>query len=151
MTVKEQMDQLTDELIVHAKKYYEEDAPEISDFEYDALSRQLRQLEQEYPQWARADSPTQRIGGEPLEGFDEVRHDYPMERLQDVFSYEELWDFDRKIKEQFPQALYSVEVKIDGLSVALDYRDGLFYQGATRGNGVVGEDVHHFKFVLLCL
>ena len=141
MTVKEQMDQLTDELIVHAKKYYEEDAPEISDFEYDALSRQLRQLEQEYPQWARADSPTQRIGGEPLEGFDEVRHDYPMESLQDVFSYEELWDFDRKIKEQFPQALYSVEVKIDGLSVALDYRDGLFYQGATRGNGVVGEDI----------
>ena len=141
MTVKEQMDQLTDELIVHARKYYEEDAPEISDFEYDALSRQLRQLEQEYPQWARADSPTQRIGGEPLEGFDEVRHDYPMESLQDVFSYEELWDFDRKIKEQFPQALYSVEVKIDGLSVALDYRDGLFYQGATRGNGVVGEDI----------
>ena len=141
MTVKEQMDQLTDELIVHAKKYYEEDAPEISDFEYDALSRQLRQMEQEYPQWARADSPTQRIGGEPLEGFDEVRHDYPMESLQDVFSYEELWDFDRKIKEQFPQALYSVEVKIDGLSVALDYRDGLFYQGATRGNGVVGEDI----------
>ena len=141
MTVKEQMDQLTDELIVHAKKYYEEDAPEISDFEYDALSRQLRQLEQEYPQWARADSPTQRIGGEPLEGFDEVRHDYPMESLQDVFSYEELWDFDRKIKEQFPQTLYSVEVKIDGLSVALDYRDGLFYQGATRGNGVVGEDI----------
>ena len=141
MTVKEQMDRLTDELIVHAKKYYEEDAPEISDFEYDALSRQLRQLEQEYPQWARADSPTQRIGGEPLEGFDEVRHDYPMESLQDVFSYEELWDFDRKIKEQFPQVLYSVEVKIDGLSVALDYRDGLFYQGATRGNGVVGEDI----------
>lgn len=141
MTVKEQMDQLTDELIVHARKYYEEDAPEISDFEYDALSRQLRQLEQEYPQWARADSPTQRIGGEPLEGFDEVRHDYPMESLQDVFSYEELWDFDRKIKEQFPQVLYSVEVKIDGLSVALDYRDGLFYQGATRGNGVVGEDI----------
>lgn len=141
MTIEQQINQLTDQLIFHAKKYYEQDAPEITDFEYDALSRQLRQLEAQYPQFARPDSPTQRIGGQPLEAFEQVSHDYPMESLQDVFSYEELWEFDQKIKEQFPDAAYTAEVKIDGLSVMLDYRDGLFFQGATRGNGLVGEDV----------
>ncbi len=139
--IERQINQLTDQLIVHAKKYYEQDAPDISDFEYDALSLQLRQLEAQYPQFARPDSPTQRVGGEPLEAFEQVNHDYPMESLQDVFSYEELWEFDQKIKEQFPDAAYTAEVKIDGLSVMLDYREGLFYQGATRGNGLVGEDV----------
>ncbi len=139
--IERQINELTDQLIVHAKKYYEQDAPEISDFEYDALSRQLRQLEAQYPQFARPDSPTQRVGGQPLAAFEQVNHDYPMESLQDVFSYEELWEFDEKIKEQFPDAVYTAEVKIDGLSVMLDYRDGLFYQGATRGNGLVGEDV----------
>ena len=139
--IERQINQLTDQLIVHAKKYYEQDAPDISDFEYDALSLQLRQLEGQYPQFARPDSPTQRVGGEPLEAFEQVNHDYPMESLQDVFSYEELWEFDQKIKEQFPDAAYTAEVKIDGLSVMLDYREGLFYQGATRGNGLVGEDV----------
>lgn len=139
--IERQINELTDQLIVHAKKYYEQDAPEISDFEYDALSRQLRQLEAQYPQFARPDSPTQRVSGQPLAAFEQVNHDYPMESLQDVFSYEELWEFDEKIKEQFPDAVYTAEVKIDGLSVMLDYRDGLFYQGATRGNGLVGEDV----------
>ena len=114
--IERQINQLTDQLIVHAKKYYEQDAPDISDFEYDALSLQLRQLEAQYPQFARPDSPTQRVGGEPLEAFEQVNHDYPMESLQDVFSYEELWEFDQKIKEQFPDAAYTAEVKIDGLS-----------------------------------
>ena len=84
--IERQINQLTDQLIVHAKKYYEQDAPDISDFEYDALSLQLRQLEAQYPQFARPDSPTQRVGGEPLEAFEQVNHDYPMESLQDVFS-----------------------------------------------------------------
>lgn len=139
--IERQINELTDRLIVYAKQYYEQDAPEISDFEYDQLSLRLRRLEAQYPQFARPDSPTQRVGGQPLEAFEQVNHDYPMESLQDVFSYEELWEFDEKIKEQFPDAAYTAEVKIDGLSVMLDYRDGLFYQGATRGNGLVGEDV----------
>lgn len=141
MNIQEQINQLTDQLIYHANKYYVEDNPELTDFEYDALSRRLRELEAAYPQYARADSPTQRIGGAPLSEFTQVQHDYPMESLQDVFSYEELWEFDQKIKEEFPDAQYTVEVKIDGLSVALDYRQGVFYQGATRGNGVIGEDI----------
>ena len=141
MSIQEEINQLTDQLIYHAHKYYVEDAPELTDFEYDQLSRKLRALEAQYPQFARPDSPTQRVGGEPLDSFQQVQHDYPMESLQDVFSYEELWEFDRKIKEEYPDAQYTVEVKIDGLSVALDYRDGVLFQGATRGNGVVGEDV----------
>ena len=141
MTIAEQINQLTDQLIYHAKRYYEEDAPELTDYEYDQLSQQLRQLEEQYPQLARADSPSKRVGGAPLDAFSQVAHRFPMESLQDVFSYEELWEFDRKIKEEYPDAQYTVEVKIDGLSVALEYRDGAFYQGATRGNGQVGEDV----------
>ena len=101
----------------------------------------LRELEKEYPQYARPDSPTQRVIGAVLEGFEEVRHPYPMESLQDVFSFEELRDFDSRMKERFPDAEYTVELKIDGLSVCLEYENGRFVLGATRGDGRVGENV----------
>lgn len=139
--IKKEINELTDRLIAYAIKYYNEDAPEISDFEYDSLMNHLKALEAEHPDLARADSPTKRVIGNVLEGFESVTHPYPMESLQDVFSYEELYDFDKRVKERFPDAEYSVEVKIDGLSVCLEYRDGVFVRGATRGDGVTGEDV----------
>ena len=139
--IKKQIDELTDLLIHYAVKYYNEDAPEVTDFEYDALMNRLKALEAEYPDLARADSPTRRVIGNVLEGFESVTHPYPMESLTDVFSYEELYDFDHRVKERYPDASYSVEAKIDGLSVCLEYRDGVFVRGATRGDGVTGEDV----------
>ena len=139
--VQQEMQQLTEQLLYHARRYYNEDAPEISDFEYDKLQCRLRELEAQYPQFARPDSPTQRVIGAVLEGFEEVRHPYPMESLQDVFSFEEIRDFDRRMKERFPQVEYTVELKIDGLSVCLEYEKGRFVLGATRGDGHVGENV----------
>lgn len=141
MDAGKEINELTDRLIAYAVKYYNEDAPEISDFEYDGLMNRLKALEAEHPDLARDDSPTKRVIGNVLEGFESVTHPYPMESLQDVFSYEELYDFDKRVKERFPDAEYSVEVKIDGLSVCLEYRDGIFVRGATRGDGRVGEDV----------
>ena len=139
--VQQEMQQLTEQLLYHARRYYNEDAPEISDFEYDKMQCRLRELEAQYPQFARPDSPTQRVIGAVLEGFEEVRHPYPMESLQDVFSFEEIRDFDRRMKERFAQVEYTVELKIDGLSVCLEYEDGKFVLGATRGDGHVGENV----------
>lgn len=141
MDAGKEINELTDRLIAYAVKYYNEDAPEISDFEYDGLMNRLKALEAEHPDLARDDSPTKRVIGNVLEGFESVTHPYPMESLQDVFSYEELYDFDKRVKERFPDAEYSVEVKIDGLSVCLEYRGGIFVRGATRGDGRVGEDV----------
>ena len=141
MDVRKEMQQLTEQLLYHARRYYNEDAPEISDFEYDKLQVRLRQLETEYPQFARPDSPTQRVIGAVLEGFEEVRHPYPMESLQDVFSFEEIRAFDSRMKARFDNVEYTVELKIDGLSVCLEYENGSFVLGATRGNGKVGEDV----------
>lgn len=141
MDVQKEMQQLTEQLLYHARRYYNEDAPEISDFEYDKLQVRLRQLEAEYPQYARPDSPTQRVIGAVLEGFEEVRHPYPMESLQDVFSFEEIREFDSRMKARFDNVEYTVELKIDGLSVCLEYENGGFTLGATRGDGKVGEDV----------
>ena len=141
MDVQKEMQQLTEQLLYHARRYYNEDAPEISDFEYDKLQVRLRQLEAEYPQFARPDSPTQRVIGAVLEGFEEVRHPYPMESLQDVFSFEEIREFDNRMKARFDNVEYTVELKIDGLSVCLEYENGRFVLGATRGDGRVGEDV----------
>jgi len=141
MDVQKEMQQLTEQLLYHARRYYNEDAPEISDFEYDKLQVRLRQLETEYPQFARPDSPTQRVIGAVLEGFEEVRHPYPMESLQDVFSFEEIREFDNRMKARFDNVEYTVELKIDGLSVCLEYENGRFVLGATRGDGRVGEDV----------
>ena len=139
--IQEEMLSLTRELMHHARLYYNDDAPEIPDFEYDAMQRRLRELEAKYPQYAQPDSPTQRVIGAVLEGFEEVRHPYPMESLQDVFSFDEIRDFDRRMKELDPQVDYTVELKIDGLSVCLEYDGGRFVLGATRGDGKVGENV----------
>lgn len=139
--VQKEMQRLTEQLLYHARRYYNEDAPEISDFEYDKLQVRLRQLEAEYPQFARPDSPTQRVIGAVLEGFEEVRHPYPMESLQDVFSFEEIREFDSRMKARFDNVEYTVELKIDGLSVCLEYENGKLVLGATRGDGKVGENV----------
>ena len=141
MDVQKEMQQLTEQLLYHARRYYNEDAPEISDFEYDKMQVRLRQLEAEYPQFARPDSPTKRVIGAVLEGFEEVRHPYPMESLQDVFSFDEIREFDSRMKARFDNVEYTIELKIDGLSVCLEYQNGQFVLGATRGDGKVGEDV----------
>ena len=121
--------------------YYDQDAPELEDFEYDALTRELKELEAQYPQYASPLSPTRRVGGQALSEFVKVRHAVPLESLQDVFSFDELRDFDAHVREEEPDAEYSVEPKVDGLSVALEYVDGRFARGATRGDGLIGEDV----------
>ncbi len=139
--IQTEMQQLTEQLLYYARRYYNEDAPEISDFEYDRLQVRLRQLEAEYPQFARPDSPTRRVIGAVLEGFQEVQHPYPMESLQDVFSFDEVREFDARMKARFPDVEYTVELKIDGLSVCLEYENGQLVLGATRGDGRVGENV----------
>ena len=122
-------------------RYYVLDDPTMPDFEYDRLLRELEDLEKTYPEYVLPDSPTKRVGGQAVNTFGEVTHAVPLMSLQDVFSMEELEDFLNRTKEALPNAAYSVEPKIDGLSVALEYEDGRFVRGATRGDGVVGEDV----------
>lgn len=121
--------------------YYNEDAPEISDYEYDMLMNELKALEGEFPGLVTADSPTQKVGGAPSGRFPKVRHAIKMESLQDAFSEEEILDFDRRVRDEFPDVQYVVEAKIDGLSVSLEYENGRFVRGSTRGDGTVGEDV----------
>ena len=130
---------LSDTLKYHNRKYYIEDSPEIEDFEYDAMLRELEDLEKEFPQFKKEDSPTQTVGGAALKLFSPVIHTVKMESLQDVFSFEELEAFCNKI--DIVRTAFSVEPKIDGLSVSLEYKDGLFFRGSTRGDGVTGEDV----------
>jgi len=127
----------------YANKYYDDDAPEISDFEYDMLMVELRNLEAEYPEFIDRDSLTQKVGGHVKEGFDKVEHEVPLQSLQDVFSIEELSQFDARVTKEtgLNEMEYTVEAKIDGLSVALEYVDGKFVKGATRGDGQIGEDV----------
>ena len=139
--IEKRISELTDELNYHNRKYYIEDSPEISDFEFDRLLVELEELEDKYPQFKRADSPTARVGGEAVKGFAEVRHDVPMLSQQKAFSREEILDFDRRVKNTVPNAEYVVEQKIDGLSVSLEYIDGVFARGSTRGDGITGEDV----------
>ncbi len=136
--VRKRMEELTKEVAYHAKRYYEDDAPEISDYEYDALFRELQELEAAYPEYADPASQTHRIGGAVLDKFEKVTHTVVMGSLQDVFSYAELKDFLLRAGEADE---YSVEAKIDGLSVALRYENGLLVRGATRGDGTVGEDI----------
>lgn len=130
---------LSDTLKYHNRKYYIDDSPEIEDFEYDAMLRELEDLEKEFPQFKKEDSPTQTVGGAALKLFSPVIHTVKMESLQDVFSFEELEAFCNKI--DIVRTAFSVEPKIDGLSVSLEYKDGLFFRGSTRGDGVTGEDV----------
>lgn len=122
-------------------RYYVMDDPVLLDFEYDHMLRELEILEQENPQLLRQDSPTQRVGGSALSKFEKVHHAVPLMSLQDVFSLDELTDFLNKISSAYPDAAFTVEPKIDGLSVALEYENGVFVRGATRGDGAVGEDV----------
>ena len=139
--IQERIKELTDLLNYHSKKYYVDDSPEITDYEYDMMLRELENLEEEYPMFLSPISPTQRVGGAPLDKFTEVHHDVPMESLQDAFSFDELRDFDKRVASSINSYSYAVEHKIDGLSVSLEYENGQFVRGSTRGDGVVGEDV----------
>ena len=141
MDAGKQIAALREKLRYHNEKYYDQDAPEISDYEYDMLQRELRALEAAHPEYVDADSPTQRVGGTTSGRFAKVTHAYPLESLQDVFSFDELSEFYDRVEGAVGQAEYVVEYKIDGLSVALEYVDGVFVRGATRGDGQVGEDV----------
>ncbi len=136
--VRERIEKLRQTIEYHNNLYYNNDAPEISDFEYDMMMRELLQLEEEHPEYADENSPTNRVGGVKSELFSEVEHTVPMQSLADVFSKDELCDFVAKIGEDIP---FSVEPKIDGLSVSLEYSNGVFVRGSTRGDGNVGEDV----------
>lgn len=141
--VKKQIDELTELINFHNHQYYVLDKPEISDFDYDMLFRKLTELEQHYPEYKHHDSPTQRIGGEALEGFEKVTHSVVMESLQDAFSKAEVYEFDQKMRQLFgsQKLSYNIEPKIDGLSVSLEYENGRFVRGSTRGDGRVGENV----------
>ncbi len=139
--VKRHMEALRTTLNHYAYQYYVLDDPEVSDYRYDELLRELETLEAQHPEYITPDSPTQRVGGKLLEGFAQVRHEVPMESLQDVFSVEELFDFDERVRAAGVQPVYVVEYKIDGLSVSLEYENGLFVRGSTRGDGRVGEDI----------
>jgi len=142
---KRQIEELREKLEYYANKYYDEDAPEISDYEYDMMMNKLKALEKQFPELITPDSLTQKVGGHVKEGFKQVEHEVSLQSLQDVFSYEELKEFDERIKKQAEEENeelnYVVETKIDGLSVALEYVDGIFVRGATRGNGLIGEDI----------
>lgn len=143
---KNRIEELRKKTEYYAQKYYDEDKPEISDFEYDMLMVELRNLEKEYPEFINKESLTQKVGGHVKEGFEKVTHEVPMQSLQDVFNLEEIDEFDNRIKKSaeengIKEVKYVVETKIDGLSAALEYKNGKFVRGATRGNGLVGEDV----------
>ena len=122
-------------------RYYVLDAPTVTDYEYDMLLRQLEDIEKEHPELITPDSPTQRVGGEAVKSFASVRHEVPLESLQDVFSEDEIMEFGERVRSAVGEARYTVEPKVDGLSVALEYENGVFVRGATRGDGVTGEDV----------
>ena len=141
MEARKRIEELTKILSEANFRYYVQDDPTMPDFEYDRLLRELEDLEKEHPELILPDSPTQRVGGEALSKFDKVTHSVPLMSLQDVFSPEELEEFLSKTLEQYPDSAFSVEPKVDGLSVALEYENGRFVRGATRGDGVVGEDV----------
>ena len=143
---KERIEELRKQTQYYANKYYDEDKPEISDFEYDMLMVELRNLEKQFPEFKSKESLTQKVGGHVKEGFQKVTHEVPLQSLQDVFSIEEVEEFDTRMKQKakenkIEKVTYVVETKIDGLSAALEYKNGKFVRGATRGNGLVGEDI----------
>ncbi len=143
MEIQEEIEQLRREIEYHSRLYYVMDAPEISDYDFDMLMQRLKRMEAEHPELITPDSPTQRVGGEALSQFEQVRHQVPLESLTDVFSYEELFAFGERMDSLLPQEKhdYVVEPKIDGLSMSLEYENGVFVRGATRGDGTVGENV----------
>ena len=140
-TAEQRIAALTSAIEYHNNLYYNQDEPEISDFEYDRLLRELEDLEAAFPELRRPDSPTNRVGGSAGEKFSPVTHAVPMESLHDSFSHDELRDFDRRVRGVSPQVQYVVEPKFDGLSVSCEYRNGVFVRGSTRGDGTIGEDV----------
>ncbi len=142
MDVQKEINELRRKLNYYGKLYYVDDAPAISDYEYDMLMQQLKALEKEHPELVTPDSPTQRIGGPTLSKFEPVHHQVPLESLTDVFSVDELFAFGERMDSTLPgHHSYTVEPKIDGLSMSLEYENGVFIRGATRGDGVTGEDV----------
>ncbi len=143
MDIKAKIDNLKDRINKYDYQYHVLDQPQISDIEYDRLLAELIKLEEEYPQYKTSDSPSQRVGGEILEGFEKVEHSQPMLSLSNAFNKEDLNDFDKRIKKLDVDVSYVVEEKIDGLAASLRYEDGFLTQAATRGNGTVGEDITH--------
>lgn len=142
MTPLERIAYLQKTLQYHNEKYYNQESPEISDFEYDALLRELELLEEEHPEADTKNSPTQKVGGAADTAFASVEHKVPMQSLADVFSFEELKEFFNRVEKEVGEGVvYSVEPKIDGLSVSLEYENGVFVRGSTRGNGIIGEDI----------
>lgn len=141
MEFEQEIKRLRKELQQASYEYYMLDAPTMSDFDFDHKLRRLEELEAQHPELITPDSPTQRVGGKAAEGFAEVTHQVPLESLQDVFSFEELEEFDHRVRETVEDVTYDTEPKVDGLSVALEYEHGVFVRGATRGDGRVGEDV----------
>ena len=142
MNIKNKINELIEQINYHANKYYNQDSPEISDYEYDQLINELIKLEEDNPEYKRADSPTNRVGGQPLEKFEQIVHKIPMLSLSNAYSAQDLKDFDKRVRDMVNEDVeYVVEFKIDGLSVGVTYNNGVFEKGATRGNGVVGEDI----------
>src|SRR5215204_5465353 len=144
--VRGRVEDLREQVRYHNRRYHVDDAPEISDAEYDALYRELEALEDEHPELITSDSPTQRVGGEPIEGCEEFRHSVPMLSLANARKVEELREWDARVRrllgpDEEPDLRYVTELKIDGLAVSLRYENGRFARGATRGNGTVGEDI----------
>lgn len=139
--IEREMRSLEETLTYHSRLYYELDSPIMQDEEYDALFRRLVELEKEYPELVSNNSPTKRVGGKVSEKFEKVKHEVPMDSFGDIFSEEEIYDFVNKIKKEYPEADFIVEKKFDGLSVSLEYENGVFKRGLTRGDGVFGEDV----------
>ena len=139
--IKKRSEELREIINYHNKRYYDMDEPEIEDFEYDRLIHELINIEEKHPELLTADSPTHRVGGKADGQFTPVEHTVPMESLQDAFSFEDVYAFDKRVKAAVGQVKYIVEPKIDGLSVSLEYENGIFRRGSTRGDGRIGEDV----------
>ena len=139
--IKQELDDLKGQIAYHSNLYYNENRTEISDYEYDMLLNRIKEIEAQYPQLVTEDSPTQQVQGLASSTFEKVTHTVKMESLLDAFSYEELYDFDRRVREAVENPQYVVETKIDGLSMSLEYVNGVFTRGSTRGDGIVGEDV----------
>ena len=136
--------ELREKLDYYSKLYYDEDNSPLSDYDYDMMMNELKAIEKEHPELVTKDSPTQHVGGHVREDFAKVTHEVPLKSLQDIFSFDELYEFDKRVKET-GKTNYCVETKIDGLSCALKYENGILVQGATRGDGFVGEDVTALK------
>ena len=147
-SIRQKMRELEKQVEYHMHLYYDLDAPELEDYEYDRLIHSLMDLEEQYPRYASPNSPTKRVGGKAQNTFREVTHKVQMGSLQDVFSIDELRAFDARVREVVPNPIYVVEQKIDGLSVSLEYHNGELTIGSTRGDGFTGEDVTENPFAV---